>query len=192
MIALEQHRQRLSHRPAKARAVAGDQDVLTTFRLGNSVSGRREFVRRLGRRALEEPRKECGVPPSPTEDARRSDLRRGWYWGSVEFAEKLLELAKPRLRAIRNRTYRSGGLQKSHDVQAAERLVREGLKESGLRETDLAHLPGSEPRKIRIAQKVWRQTSVSQGWIAKRLQMRSAANVSQQLRRYEKLSRIVD
>ncbi len=167
-------------------------DALATFGLEDTAAGRRQFVQRLDRRACEEPRKECGVPLSTTEDARRSDLRRGWYWGSVEFAEKLLELAKVRMKAVRNRTYRGGAIQKTHDVQAAERLVREGLKESGLREKDLAHLPGSDARKLKIAQKVWRQTSVSQGWIAERLQMRSAANVSQQLRRYDGLSIIVN
>ncbi len=41
----------------------------------------------------------------------------------------------------------------------------------------LAHLPGSDPRKVKIARMVWEQTVVAHNWIAERLQMRSAANV---------------
>ena len=159
------------------------EDALATFGLRDTPEGRREFVRRLDERGREEPRRKCGVPPPPSDDARRSDLRRGWYWGSREFAERLLELAESKLRKTGNRTYRSGPLRKSHDEKAAEALVRKGLKRSGLREADLEHLPGSDPRKVKIARLVWEQTAVPQIWIAQRLQMRSAANVSQQLRR---------
>ena len=42
---------------------------------------------------------------------------------------------------------------------------------------------GSDPRKIALAQLLWRRTTVSQGWLAEKLAMRSAANVSQLLRR---------
>ena len=42
----------------------------------------------------------------------------------------------------------------------------------------LAHLPGSDPRKVKVARMVWEQTAVSQNWIAERLQMRRAANFS--------------
>ena len=37
-----------------------------------------------------------------------------------------------------------------------------------------------------LAELLWKQTSVSQGWIAEKLEMRSAANVSQQLRRVKR------
>ena len=58
-----------------------------------------------------------------------------------------------------------------------------GLIESGLRESELEALPGSDARKVRIARAVRAQTTVSMGWIAERLRMRSAANVSQILKR---------
>jgi hypothetical protein len=53
----------------------------------------------------------------------------------------------------------------------------------GLKERDLADLKGSDERKVVSARLVWEKTTVSQGWIARRLRMGSAANVCQLLRR---------
>ena len=112
-----------------------------------------------------------------------SNLRRGWYWGRQAFAERLLEMASAAVSRARGRSSRSSLESKAHDARTAELLVKAGLKRAGLAEAALGAMPGSDPRKVRIAQEVWRQTSVSQQWIAQRLKMRSAANVSQQLRR---------
>lgn len=48
---------------------------------------------------------------------------------------------------------------------------------------ELETLPGSDPRKLAIAWQLSTQTSARQGWIAGPLLMKSAANVSRQLRR---------
>ena len=63
--------------------------------------------------------------------------------------------------------------------------LREGLAAGGLAEADLAALKGSDPRKLALARLLWKRTTVSQEWLAQRLRMRSAANVSQQLRRLD-------
>ena len=47
----------------------------------------------------------------------------------------------------------------------------------------MTRLKGSDPRKLALAELLWKRTTVSQEWIAEHLSMRSAANVSQQLRR---------
>ena len=47
----------------------------------------------------------------------------------------------------------------------------------------MAALVGSDARKVALAKLAWEKTTVSQGWIAKRLEMGSPANVSQALRR---------
>jgi putative transposase len=72
---------------------------------------------------------------------------------------------------------------RDHAQAEAERIVRDGLQRFGLSESDLESLPGSDPRKVAIARTVHRNTTTLLGWTAKRLQMKSAANVSQQLRR---------
>jgi hypothetical protein len=42
-------------------------------------------------------------------------------------------------------------------------------------------LPGSDPRKVAIADSIHQSTTTLQGWTAKPLQMKNAANVSQKL-----------
>ena len=153
---------------------------LAAFGCADTAAGRRRFVERLDRRAREEELERCGVPPLEAErDARESHVRRGWYWGSQAFAEKLLgHLAHPG-----NRTYRSAPSTRRHDLTEAERLLREGLREQGLRKAELPQLPGNEPRKVALAQLLRERTVVSNQWLAEQLAMRSAANVSQILRR---------
>ena len=71
----------------------------------------------------------------------------------------------------------------AHGEDQAERWLKEGLLASGLVPDDLAGLKGSDPRKLALADLLWRRTTVSQEWIAAKLSMGGAANVSQQLRR---------
>jgi hypothetical protein len=67
---------------------------LMRFDLPDTVAGRRRMVERLDRRAVEEEIKTCGMPVVQEDvDARCSHLRRGWYWGSQEFAGKLRKLS---------------------------------------------------------------------------------------------------
>jgi putative transposase len=158
---------------------------LAMAQCADTVAGRRRFVEQLDRRAREEGARKAGVIVTEG-DLRRSHLRHGWYWGSQAFAEKMLKLGEKALRSRRNRTYRSGGVSKAHDEREAERLIREGLAAAGLEEKALEGLPGSDLRKVAIADLITGRTIARQGWIAERLAMRSAANVSQQVRRYRK------
>ncbi len=66
---------------------------------------------------------------------------------------------------------------------AAERWLEEGLRTAGLDEEDLRALRGADARKLALVDLLWKRTTVSQEWLAERLSMRSAVNVSQQLRR---------
>ena len=116
-------------------------------------------------------------------DARTSHLRRGWYWGSQSFAEKMLKLTEKTLSRTKSRAFRGVAVRQAHGLERAEQWLREGLAAAGLNEKALAATPGSDPRKIVLARLLWRGTTVSQVWLAQRLAMRSAANVSQQLRR---------
>ena len=82
------------------------------------------------------------------------------------------------------------GLSKGAAVDCAQRgagpaRLAEGLKAAGVVAKDLAGLKGSDPRKLALAKLLWKQTTVSQEWIAEKLSMHSAANVSQQLRKMD-------
>ena len=162
-------------------------DGLSAMQCADTVDGRRSFVRRLDRRAVLEEMAKCGVPEMPEEvDARCSHLRRGWYWGRASFAEGLHKLVAQTLKRAGNhgacRSLEALSRSESH----AEKLLAQGLGAAGLGTEELANLPGSDPRKVALARYLWTGTTVSQSWLAERLQMRSATNVSQQLRRGER------
>ena len=127
----------------------------------------------------------CGIPaPEPEGDARRSDLRRGWYWGSQAFAERMLKMGEAVLKKPRHRSARASQEKRAHGEQEARRLLAEGLAVAGLSEAALKKLPGSDARKVAVARVVWEQTTVDMTWLAGHLHLRSAANASQQIRRH--------
>ena len=121
-------------------------------------------------------------------DARCSHLRRGWYWGSQEFAGKLRELSEKLTKARKrsSRAYRRTPQATAHGEEQAKRWLKDGLAAAGLVAKDLPRMKGSDPRKLALAEPLWKRTTVSQEWIAEKLAMRSAANVSQQLRRFDR------
>jgi putative transposase len=156
---------------------------LAVAQCADTVAGRRSFVEHLDERAREEGSRCAGII-EPATDRRRSHLRHGWYWGSQAFAEQMLKVARKGLSAHKNRTYRSAGVAQAHDQAEAEGLLREGLAATGLEQNALGRIPGSDARKVALADLLLKRTIARQGWIADRLVMRSAANVSQQVRRY--------
>jgi len=159
---------------------------LEAFGCADTAAGRRNWVERLDRQAGQEARAAaCGVPVAAAdEDKRRSPLRRNWYWGSQAFAEKLLEIGAAALGRKRHRNYRGSPESRAHGEQEAQRLLREGLKAAELQENDLPKIKGSDPRKVVIARVIRDRTTVNLTWLAEHLWMRSAANVSQQIRRH--------
>jgi putative transposase len=170
--------------PASQRAewLAAD-DGLSAAQCPDTVAGRRSFVEHLDERARVEGPRRAGII-EPRKDKRRSHLRHGWYWGNQAFAEQMLKLARKALAVPRNRTYRSAAVAQAHNQAEAERLLAGGLAAAGLQQAELPRLPGSEIQKVALADLLLARTAVRQSWIADQLAMRSAANVSQQVRRY--------
>jgi len=165
-------------RPIWLAAEAG----LAMAQCADTPAGRRCFVEHLDSRAREE-----GVGAGviePGEDRRHSHLRHGWYWGSQAFAERMLQLARKGIAMRKNRTYRSAPLFRAHDERQARRLLDAGLAAAGLSTRELDSLPGSDVRKVALANLLLERTVARQSWIADKLAMCSAANVSQQVRRY--------
>ncbi len=173
-------------RPPWLAAAAG----LESFGWPDTTAGRRHMVEALDRRALEEGLERAGIPSlDPELDQRRSHLRRGWFWGSQEFAQRVLKLAAPMLGKRRHPSGRGGGESKAHGEAEARRLLKEGMLAAGLTLKDLPGLKGSDTRKAAIANVIWGNTTVKMSWIAEQLFMKSAFNVSQQLRRWRLKSR---
>jgi hypothetical protein len=72
-------------------------------------------------------------------------------------------------------------MRRDHGQPEAERIIQEGLQGFGLSESDPRSPPGSDQKGGAISGTIHESTTTLLGWRAKRLQMKSAANVSQQL-----------
>ena len=158
---------------------------LESFGLKDTTQGRKRFIEQLEKSTDQKSKAMCGVRQLE-EQGLQSTLRRGWYWGSQEFREKLLKLKRESGISETNKNYRSSRQERDYGLAEAERLVIEGLAKHGLGEKDLNWLKGSDSRKVSIAREIVQRTSVSMRWIAERLAMKSAGNVSQQLYRTRK------
>ncbi len=110
----------------------------------------------------------------------QSTLRRGWYFGSQAFREKLLDrLGRDGLEAGRKTRKRYSQAElKDHDRDTARRIVTAGLECTGLQGEDLSSLRKNDQRKALIAHVLMERTSVPQKWIVDQLAMGSAPYVS--------------
>ena len=132
----------------------------------DSAQGRREL-----RRIMEQVRLEPGDPLL---------VRRSWKIGAEDFRDWLADKL-----ARRGRRGERASERCETDAALAERLVLEALVNVGWREVDLAVQPKSHKDKISIAQLLRAQTMTHQ-WIADRLRMGSASNVSNLLLSFQK------
>ena len=84
----------------------------------------------------------------------------------------------------RHRSYKAAEESQVHVESRARELLEAGLKAAGLTATDLQELPGSDPRKVAIARKIWENTIMKMPQIVTHLAMRGPANASQQIHRF--------
>lgn len=86
-------------------------------------------------------------------------LRRGWFFGSDEFRDGLLDRIKKSDRKGRE-------VARLHDEREAERIIEFGLGMWGLRKADLKTMPKGKPEKIAMACLVRKRTVMTNGWKA--------------------------
>ena len=86
-----------------------------------------------------------------------------------------------------NRNYATSALGHASTLEAAAHWLARGMRHFGIEdENALQDLPRGHRARVAIAWAIWRKTGVSQRWIADAVDYRTAANVSQQVRRYDK------
>lgn len=140
-----------SQRPAwlEVRRVLGELGIPQ-----DSAAGRRQFGRRMEARRHE---------ADPREWKR---MQRGWCLGDEEFRRELLgQMSQP----VGEHHY--GPERRESAEQRAERIVREALRQAGLKEQTLGQLPKAAPAKLAVARRLRAETTVPLKWIATRLQM---------------------
>src|SRR5438034_4420859 len=120
----------------------------------DSAAGRNASERRMG----------LGCREAQPEEWKR--VRRGWYLGDKKFRQELLEAMDRRMGAEHY------GQERQESAQAkAERIVAEELKRAGWMEKTLGQKPKGDPKKVKIAQRLRQETTMTLAWIAERLRM---------------------
>jgi putative transposase len=161
---------------------------LALFQCSDRAADRRHFLERLEERMHAEARQKCGLSEIEGQTLQ-STLRKGWYWGCESFKEALLDrLAKEKEGILPvAKDFRSSGQAKDHAIRDAELMITGAVRHFGMaggQRSDFASLPRGDGRRVAVAWALSRKTSLRQSWIAERLSMRSAGNVSEQMRRF--------
>jgi REP element-mobilizing transposase RayT len=127
----------------------------------DSAAGRRRFARLTEQRR----REDLGREFKP--------LERGWCLGSEEFRQELLAAAAGRLRA----THYGAERREAQEAQAL-RLLREEMGRLGWDAGALRRAGKGDERKVRLAARLRKDTTMSLKWIAQHLEMGSWTHVS--------------
>lgn len=125
-----------------------------------------------------------------TNDAKRRELvaarmSRGWCLGGKTFKKEMRAEARERGASLDR--VRFEGLEKEEVLAEREAIWEEKLQRSALvAKVDLQKLPArkSAPEKVLLAAVMKHCTSVSNGWLARRLEMGQPASASQFARRW--------
>jgi hypothetical protein len=127
----------------------------------DSAAGRRRFEEGMEERRADE------------RSEQWKTVRRGWCLGEAQFREELLE-----------RVHEMGGAHHYGEEigqsaeQKSRRIIAEELAKLGWEEADLGRRRKGDVRKVRIARRLRRETTVSKRWIAEQLSMGSVSNVT--------------
>lgn len=157
---------------------------LDIFGERDGTRGRRRFVERLDEIARCEAADKAGVAELEGQSLQ-STMRRGWYWGSQEFRERLVDRFGGKIGTDRDRELRSSGLHRRHDEKGAEEILAQAQGHFGLSLEELRRPVRGDRRRVAVAWALVRRTSVPQGRIAEWLGLRTGANVSQRVKRFE-------
>ena len=112
-------------------------------------------------------------------------MKRGWYWGSEGFKEAMLNRYE-KTKKGRNRNYKSSRMLKDHGERKGEIILQDAQIHYGVDLAALGKQQKGDLKRVSVAWAIMRTTTLKQSWIAESLGMKTAANVSQQVRRFEK------
>ncbi len=100
-------------------------------------------------------------------------IRRGWFFGEEAAKDQLLEQT-----AAKAGSWHFGEAVHDSELARAEGIVREELKKRKWNEQTLAERRKGDPEKVAIAQRLRGEATVTQTWIAERLQMGTRTHVA--------------
>ena len=131
----------------------------------DSPAGLREFALRVEARRHEE---------SGPEQYKK--IRRGWCLGDAAFRKELLEQLHGRFAE-----HHDGPEKVESAAEKAEGIIAQEFKKLRWKQGDLERRPKGDPKKVRIAARLRRETTVTLKWIAQRLHMGTWTNLNNHL-----------
>jgi putative transposase len=158
--------------------------------LPDTAAGRRRYFEWI-EGLVDEKNPEHSGSADPEGQSLNSTLRRGWYFGSEAFQERLvtkLERLKPAPRPELGRKGYSAEQSRDHGMRDAERVIAAAQKIFGLKAASWKGLPKGDWRKGLVAGLVRSRSLVPNGWVANRLFMGATGAVSRTIRSAQELA----
>ena len=169
-----------SRRPEQAQV----SEALDLLQFRDTAAGRRAYIAELDERIRTENAEESGLF-QPEGQNFHSTLERGWFWGSVAFREGLIERFSELIKARSDGKNEKGSqLQKDHSLHSAQSIIEMACQHFRMKEADLKKSRYGDLIRPAVASCIAEYTVLPQKQIAELLGMKSAANVSQQIRRF--------
>jgi REP element-mobilizing transposase RayT len=158
--------------------------VLAALDLGDTSGGRRAYGKHITKIAAE------GLKQSQRDQLQKQwqQIQRGWCLGGERFRLRMQQ----RLRDLVGRHQKSsctGPAVHDHDEKTASDLLTVGLEAVGLEKDKLQGTRKTDPRKQVVAWLLRKQTTVTNRWISRELNMGHEMNVSQAAGLVEKAER---
>jgi REP element-mobilizing transposase RayT len=136
----------------------------------DTAAGRQELEERMEARRRQEP-----------DDAQWEPLRRGWCLGGAGFRKEMLERMEGQLGEDH-----AGELRRESAELRAERIIGEELRRQGWTEADLGQRRKNDPVKLALGARLRRETTLTVGWIAGRLELGTRKSAGVKLHRWTK------
>ncbi len=166
------------HRPPWLRA----DRVFGACGLLDSVPGRKRYLERLEGRVKQEGAKSAGLVdveslPGLTLQAT---LRRGWYFGSEQFKERMLGFLEDGGRSAKQAKADgyAGAQRRDHGLAHARNILVGGCRTLGLDIKALQLRKANDGDKVMLAELIASQTSVPLDWLCETLGMGSRSHCS--------------
>ena len=160
------------------------QEGMDLFGEKDTLAARKRLVARLDEWSREEERERTGLPEIEGQSLQ-STRRRGWYWGAQEFRERLVERfgSEPRQSSDRNKT--NSELVRDHQLRGAKKILDAADRFFNGDGDEWRIARRGDLRRVAVAWALARKTTMKQSWIAEQTNLRTAANVSQRVRRFD-------
>lgn len=123
----------------------------------DNTKGRREFRENMANR--------CGQE-GHAEEELWAGIRRGWKFGAEDFVERLAEVGK----AITGKQGSHLSEEREETMEAkAHGVIRSYLAEGKIGKEDFLKLKKGDPKKVQLAAKLRRETTMTMAWIGREL-----------------------